>query len=401
MPGKTPILSRRDALVGAAVTLLALQGCSSSHPRLPGYVPPPLDVSGARSLRAQAAAHGLLTGFALSVPLLQDSEPYRRVAREQCSIAVAENTMKWGAIRPTRADFNFDGADAFVQFCESHNIKMRGHNLCWHESLPRWFLDTATPENARALLTEHIRVVAGRYRGRMHSWDVVNEAVWIADGRPDGLRTSPWLKLIGDDYIEVAFRTARQADPAALLTYNEYGLEGESEGDQQKRIATLLLLRRLRQRNVPIDAVGIQSHIKARSLHGYGPSLRSFIQSCKSMDLEVFITELDVDDRELPSDSGHRDAGVAATYADYLQATLAEPNVKAVLTWGVDDAQSWLNQRSRRTDNKPQRPLLFDQDFRPKPAFAAAAAAFAGRSNGRRPQNPHSGSLQDRHSQSL
>ena len=287
--------------------------------------------------------------------------------------------MKWGAIRPTRAEFNFDAADTFVQFCETHHIKMRGHNLCWHESLPKWFLDTATAENARALLVEHIRVVAGRYRGRMHSWDVVNEAVWIPDGRPDGLRTSLWLKLIGDDYLEVAFRTARQADPAALLTYNEYGIEGETEQDQQKRVATLLLLRRLRQRNVPIDAVGIQSHIKARSLHGYGPALRSFIQSCRSMDLEVFITEMDVDDRELPTDIERRDAGVAEAYSSYLAAALAEPNVKAVLTWGVDDTQTWLDGRDPRADHQPQRPLLFDRDFHPKPAFAAATQAFASR----------------------
>jgi endo-1,4-beta-xylanase len=384
MPINAANISRRDALVGAAATLLALQGCGPGHPRLTGYAPPPLDVSGDHSLRVQAAAHGLLTGFALSVPLLRDSEPYRRVAAEQCSIAVAENAMKWGAIRPTRAYFDFDGADAFVQFCEAHHIKMRGHNLCWHESLPRWFLDTATADNARDLLVEHIRVVAGRYRGRMHSWDVVNEAIWIPDGRPDGLRTSPWLKLIGDDYIEVAFRAARQADPAALLTYDEYGIEGETEADQQKRVATLLLLRRLRQRNVPVDAVGIQSHIEARPLHGYGPALRSFIQSCRSMDLEVFLTEMDVDDRELPSDIERRDAGVAQTYADYLQAALAEPNVKAMLTWGVDDAQSWLTQRKPRADHEPQRPLLFDANFRPKPAFAAATRAFAGRGTARR-----------------
>ncbi len=378
-------LSRREALVGAAATFLTLQGCAAKHPRLLGSALPPLDVSGSRSLHAQAAAHGLLAGFALSAPLLRESETYRRVASEQCSIAVAENAMKWGAIRPTRTDFNFDGADAFVQFCETHHIKMRGHNLCWHESLPKWFLDTATTENARDLLVEHIRVVAGRYRGRMHSWDVVNEAVWIPDGRPDGLRTSPWLKLIGDDYVEVAFRTARQADPAALLTYNEYGIEGETEQDQQKRVATLLLLRRLRQRNVPIDAVGIQSHIKAQSLHGYGPSLRGFIQSCRSMDLEVFITEMDVDDRELPSDIERRDAGVAEAYSSYLEAALAEPNVKAVLTWGIDDPQSWLNYRDPRADHEPQRPLLFDRDFHPKPAFAAATRAFSSRGKAARP----------------
>ncbi len=377
----TARLSRRDILLGAAATataaVLGLQGCAPGRglPRV--YAPPPLDVSGDRSLRVQAAAHGLLAGFALSVPSLKTSDAYRRVAAEQCSLAVPENAMKWAAIRPTRAEFNFDEADAFVAFCEGHRIKMRGHNLCWHDYLPPWLPAEATASNARALLVEHIRTVAGRYRGRMHSWDVVNEAIEVGDGRPDGLRTSLWLKLIGDDYIETAFRTAREADPSALLTYNEYGIENESYADAQKRAATLLLLRRLRQRNVPIDAVGIQSHIKARSMQGYGPALRGFIRSCRAMDLEVFITELDVDDRELPTDPARRDAGVADTYSAYLQAVLAEPNVRAVLAWGIDDGQTWLNSHSPRADHDSQRPLLFDADFRATPAFAATTRAFA------------------------
>ena len=342
-------MSRRDILLGTAASV-ALAGCAARQPFPGSYTPPPLDVGGDRSLRVQAAAHGLVAGFALSVFSLRNSDAYRRLAAEQCSIAVAENAMKWGTIRTGPAVFNFEEADAFVSFCEQHRIKMRGNNLCWHNDLPPWLLGYATPANGRALLVEHIRTVAGRYRGRMHSWDVVNEAVEIKDGRPDGLRTSLWLQLIGEDYIETAFRTAREADPAALLTYNEYGIEDQTHEDAQKRAATLLLLRRLRQRNVPIDAVGIQSHIKARPMYGYGPSVRAFITECRSMDLQVFVTELDVDDRALPAEPAQRDAGVAGAYAGYLQAVLAEPNVRAVLAWGLDDSQTWLNGHDARPD---------------------------------------------------
>lgn len=346
------------------------------------------DVSGSRSLRSTAANAGLLTGFALSVERLRDNPEYRRVAQEQCSIIVAENAMKWAPLRPAPDRYFFDDADAIVSFAESSRIKVRGHNLCWHEQLPAWFAAYATPANARGLLTEHIRSVAGRYAGRMHSWDVVNEAIFIQDGRPDGLRTSPWLKLVGDDYIELAFLTARQADPTALLTYNETWIEGETAEERQRRAAVLLLLRRLRQRNVPIDAVGIQSHIRARAEVPYGSSLRKFIQSCREIDLEVFLTEMDVNDRDLPADKEQRDAGVAETYSTYLNAALAESNVRAILTWGIGDGQTWLNDKERRKDDQPQRPLLFDASLRPTAAFAAVTTAFAQRKH-RSAQNVH------------
>ena len=344
-------------------------------------VPPPAvplrTVGMAGSLKTQAATHHLLAGFSLDVRQLRESDAYRRLVVEQSSIAVAENAMKWSELRPTPDQYFFEDADYLLQFAESNRIKLRGHNLCWHEQLPRWFDATATPANARTMLTEHIRTVAGRYAGRIHSWDVVNEAVEPRDKRPDGLRNSPWLRLIGESYLEVAFRTAREADPAALLTYNDYDLEDESEYNTEKRSAVLRMLRRLKQRNVPIDAVGIQSHISAGSDHRYGTSLQQFVQSCREMDLEIFVTELDVDDRELPRDVAMRDAGVAETYRRYLDGVLREPNVRAVLAWGVDDAQSWLSGKKPRRDGASQRPLLFDAHLRPKPALGAVEQAFA------------------------
>ena len=371
----------RRAMLGGTAMAAAGQMVGCAHRAITGQsVASPsrtLRVENPASLKAQAAAHGLLAGFAWNVGQLRASEPYRRLIVEQSSIAVAENAMKWGPLRPSPGDYFFDDADFLVQFAETNRIKLRGHNLCWHEQLPKWFDAMATPTNARSLLTEHIRTVAGRYAGRLHSWDVVNEAVEPKDGRPDGLRNSPWLKLIGESYLELAFRTAREADPSALLTYNDYDIEDEGEYAAAKRAAVLLLLRRLKQRNVPIDAMGIQSHISAGLDHRYGASLRQFIRSCREMDLEVFVTEIDVDDRELPRDIALRDEGVAKTYQDYLGSVLQEPNVRAVLAWGVDDPHSWLNSRKPRKDGASQRPLLFDGTFKQTAPFAAMVRSFS------------------------
>jgi endo-1,4-beta-xylanase len=335
-------------------------------------------IDGPGSLRARAAAKRLLTGFAVAPNLLRTDSAYASVVREQASIIVAENAMKWDAMRPSATTFNFDAADALLNFAEQNRIKLRGHNLLWHRQIPPWFTAMANPANARNLLESHIETVAGRYASRMHSWDVVNEAIQVSDGRPDGLRDSPWLRLVGDDYIEIAFNAARRADPQALLTYNDYGIEAESPADEAKRQAILLMLRRMRTRRVPIDAVGIQSHLSAAGPR-YGNGLMRFIASLRELDLQVFLTEMDVNDRALAPPIAQRDAAVAATYSDYLDLVLADPAVTAALFWGVSDRDTWLNHEDARPDGKPERPLLFDSNFKPKPSFFAACEAFDGR----------------------
>ena len=236
------------------------------------------DVSGAaESLRAHAEARGLLVGCAVVPGKLEGERDYADLVAAQANILVAENAMKWKALRPAPDKFDFRGADAILAFASAHGQKVRGHNLCWHEALPDWFDGTVTKDNARQILTEHIRTVAGRYAGKLHSWDVVNEAVDTKSGRPDGLRKSPWLDLIGPDYIDVAFRTAREADPTVLLTYNDYGIEQDSAEQTAKRERVLLLVRGMKKRGVPIDAVGVQSHLSASDpLPGAG--LREFVR---------------------------------------------------------------------------------------------------------------------------
>ncbi len=354
-----------------------LAGCGPRR-NLLGAAPaaPEIGVEGEGSLRVHAAEKGLLYGCAVNVPALQADLGYADLVRAQAGIVVAENSMKWAPLRPSRGTYNFAEADALVAFAEANRMKVRGHTLCWHRQLPAWFAGEATAANARELLEEHIDRVAGRYAGRIHSWDVVNEAVQVTDGRPDGLRKSPWLELIGPDYLEVAFQRARAADPQALLTYNDYGIEAENEASEAKRQAILQLLRRLRRRNVPLDAVGIQSHVSAGADHRYGPGLLRFMTEVRELGLEIFVTEMDVNDRDLPADTGIRDRAVAERYGQYLQTVLGPGSVSAVLTWGITDRRTWLNGEDARRDHLPERCLPFNAEGQPVEAFFSVRTAF-------------------------
>jgi len=347
----------------------------------------PIDDSGTNSLRSHAASHRLLFGAAV-VPQLLDVEgiaagkttdPYTLLFAAQANILVAENAMKWGGLRPAADKFDFTQADKLMRFASLAGQRVRGHNLCWHESIPGWLKATATKDNARQLLTQHIETVAGHFRGQLHSWDVVNEAINPPDGLPDGLRKTMWLDLIGPDYIELAFRTAAAADPQAKLTYNDYNIELDTPAQVAKRDAVLALLRRFKAKGVPIHAVGVQSHLEATGPQP-GAGLQKFIREAAKMDLEVFVTEMDVNTHAVVGGPDAQDAAVAAVYRDYLGLVLAEPNVPITLTWGLTSKNTWLNQthgsQSRRPDGTRERPLPFDDDLQPAPAFLALREAI-------------------------
>ncbi|MGA9584272.1 MAG: endo-1,4-beta-xylanase, partial [Terracidiphilus sp.] len=340
------------------------------------------DVMGANSLRAHADARGLLYGAAV-VPQLLDldglaagntTSGYTLLIKNQANILVAENAMKWGALRPSPGVFDFTQADKLMRFTTLADQRVRGHNLCWHEGNPAWLKTTATKENARQLLTQHIQTVAGHFRGQLHSWDVVNEAIDPKDGQADGLRKSLWFELIGPDYLELAFRTAAASDPTAKLTYNDYGIELDTPDETKKRDLVLALVKRLKEKGVPLHAVGVQSHLPADGAQP-GAGLVEFVREVGKMGLEVYITELDVNTRKIAGGNAEQDAAVARVYRDYPALMLREPNVKAVLTWGITDAHTWLNETKSawalRPDGARQRPLPFDDELRPTPAFFA------------------------------
>lgn len=338
------------------------------------------EITGPRSLKAHASASHLFAGAAVDVTVLQNDPMYRLVLAEQFNMVVAEREMKWKTLRPAPDRYTFTLADTLMTFARRHKMKVRGHNFVWHEALPDWFASTVTKSNARQFLVDHIMTVGQRYQGKIHSWDVVNEAVLPSDGRTDGLRKSPWLDLLGPSYLETAFRTAREADPHALLTYNDYGVEYDNTEDDQRRFYILQLLQRLKSTGVPLDAVGIQAHIKAVAKDSIGKGLRDFMSAIRAMGLKIFVTELDVNEDDIATnDVTVRDKIIADTYTQFLSVAMQEPALKAVLTWGVNDAHTWLNNgptHKKKQPDRPQRSLPFDNDDQPKPAYFALRESF-------------------------
>lgn len=298
-----------------------------------------------------------------------------------------ENVMKWGPIHPSPDSFAFDAADAFVEFSETHGMFMVGHTLVWHSQTPRWVFEDedGNPLTREALLERmknHIETVVGRYQGRVHGWDVVNEAL-----NEDGtLRESPWLRIIGEDYIARAFEYAHAADPDAELYYNDYSLENEA-----KRNGAVRLVASLQEQGVPVHGIGTQGHYSMS--FPTMAQLDSTIQAFADLDVKVMITELDIAvlprERMNPSaDVSERQAfearmnpyteglpdsvqqALAQRYADLFGRFIAHADViDRVTFWGVTDGDSWLN--NWPIPGRTTYPLLFDRDWQPKAAFHA------------------------------
>jgi len=363
---------------------MELAGCA--HPGKPGGPVPP-DVE---TLRVAGARRGLLAGCAVQVHHLRDDPAYAALVAQQAGIVVDESALKFGPLRPSPTEYFFDDADYLFEFAKKHKQKVRGHNFVWHQQIPSWFASYVTSANAERVLVEHIEHVGGRYAGRVHSWDVVNEAILLSDNLPGGFRKSGWqVVLPGKDaavpaYIEIAFRTARRVDPKAMLVYNDYGIEADDAASVKKRAAVMALLRNMQSRGIPVDALGVQSHLTAGSRDAFGPEyaygsgLRAMIAEARRMGLKVLLTEMDVNDRKLPADTAARDAAVAATYGGYLREALADEAVVALLTWGITDKYTWLSYDRKRDDKLPQRCLPFDSQMNAAPAFFAERDAIDG-----------------------
>ena len=285
----------------------------------------------------------------------------------------AENSMKWESVHPRPGTYRFIEADAIVDYAEKNDMVVIGHTLVWHQQTPSWvFTDENGKEVTREVLLErmreHIHTVVGRYKGRVRGWDVVNEAI---DDSTGGLRNTPWRRIIGDDYIEWAFRFAHEADPDAELYYNDY-----STTDPKKRQAIYNLVEGLIDKGIRVDGVGMQGHWDIQS-----PSeqnIRDAIERFASLGVKVHITELDVSvfpwsDRSNKYANGLPEAVEnvhAARYAMMFSVFQDYSDViERVTFWGITDAGSWKNNYPvpRRTDY----PLLFDRQGQPKATFWA------------------------------
>ena len=333
-------------------------------------------VVGNSSLSERAVAKGLIYGAAGLKDKLSTDAKFAKYFAQECAILVPESELKWKALRPSPDRFNFTPGDWLAKFAQAHDMLFRGHTLVWHRALPLWFEGAINSLNAKQVLLEHIEMVVGHYVGKIHSWDVVNEAVLPQDGRSDGLRNTPWLLFLGPNYIEMAFRAAAAADPKALLVYNDYGLDYDTGEDEAKRAAVLGLLERLKSQGTPIHAFGMQAHLRGDENRFNPRKLKTFLRDVASLDLKILITEMDVTDTKLPSDLGVRDRIIAGVYEDYLSVVLEEPAVIAVLTWGLSDRYTWLSQAHPRADRRSVRPLPLDDQFRRKLAWNAIARSL-------------------------
>jgi endo-1,4-beta-xylanase len=381
-------LTRRLFLAGlAGVGCASAAACGSGAPAGSPVAPStpatqPLTPV-ARPLREVAAAAGRLYGAAVEPSTLSSDGAFAAAVTSECGIITPENSLKWAALRPAPDQFDFSRGDALRSFASAGGMVLHGHTLVWHNSLPAWFASTVNAQNAERHLTEHIATVARHYAGSIHSWDVVNEAVEPTSGRADGLRATPWLTMLGPDYIDLAFVTAAAADPGALLCYNEYGLEFTWSGS--RRDATLRLLSGLKSRGVPLHALGVQGHVGGTGWAQFDASgFGAFLRDVARLGVRIYITELDVKDNAMSADVTARDLQVAAVYRDYLAVALAEPAVAAVITWGLSDKYSWIRTSAPRSDGLAVRPLPLDADMKRKPAWDAIAAALGGpRTSGR------------------
>jgi endo-1,4-beta-xylanase len=336
------------------------------------------------SLRRLAAAKGLIYGTTISAKQITGDPGFVDLVERQAGLVVPENDMKWQDInRGAPGNDDYGRADTIAGFAVESGMALRGHNLLWYFRTPPWFFALPSREAKERAVVDHIKTLAGRYRGIIHSWDVVNEPIEPQDGRADGLRKAVFLEALGPGYLDLAYRLARETDPKARLVVNEYNVELDIPEHETRRLALLKLLQRMQKAGTPVDAVGIQAHLTAVGGPPFSAErLRRFFAEIAALGLTIQITELDVTDENAPADIAARDRLIADTYRRFLDAALDEPAVKMVVTWGLSDRHSWIvrhetNELKWRKDGLPSRPLSFDADLRPKPAFTAIADAFA------------------------
>ncbi|GAB7045176.1 endo-1,4-beta-xylanase [Catenuloplanes indicus] len=309
---------------------------------------------------AEDAGRPLPIGAAMAAEPLAGDDGYRALAATQFSMLTTENALKPQFVHPGPDTYDFTEGDLLVDFAAANRMRVHGHTLVFGEANPRWMQQVAVADRER-VMTDHVRTVAGHYRGRVAEWDVVNEPLSPDDDGPDGgpgLREHLWQEAMGESYIDKAFTAARAADPEAKLYLNEFG----AEADGPRWDALYALVARLKERGVPVDGVGFQSHIHEAGDHIDPAQLRSHIADLAELGLSARISEIDV--------YGESPDVQATQFAGVLGACLSEPTCTSFSTWGITDRYG----STAEHDSYPLEPgdeLPWDQLLREKPAVAA------------------------------
>ncbi|GAB3970382.1 endo-1,4-beta-xylanase [Actinoallomurus acanthiterrae] len=329
---------RIRALVSVLSAAAAVAGAAMLVPR-------PAQAAG--TLGAQAAASGRYFGTAVAAGKLGDST-YSTILDREFNMITPENEMKWDTTEPSRGSFNFGPADQIVNHAQAHGQRMRGHTLVWHSQLPGWVSGIGDANTLRSVMDNHITTEMTHFKGKIYAWDVVNEA--FADGSTQH-RSSVFQNVLGNGFIEEAFRTARAADPNAKLCYNDYNIENWTDAKTQGVYA---MVKDFKARGVPIDCVGFQSHFGSG---GPPSSFQTTLSNFAALGVDVQLTELDI--AQAP----------ASAYSNTVKACVNISRCAGITVWGIRDSDSW-----RSGEN----PLLFDGGGNKKPAYDATLSALAG-----------------------
>jgi len=316
----------------------------------------------AGGLRDLAAAKGVYFGTAATVSEWNDAT-YKALGAREANMLTPGNEMKWDTTEPSAGQFNFGPADSLVASAVAANQRVRGHTLVWHTQAPSWVQNLGATDLRQAMLN-HINAEVTHYKGKLYSWDVVNEAF-----NDDGTRRqSFWQQKLGDGYIADAFRATRAADPAAKLYYNDYNTDGLGA----KSDAVYNMVKAFKQQGVPIDGVGLQAHLILGQVPG---SMQQNIQRFADLGVEVAITELDV--RMNTPSTSDKLATQAADYTKVANACLAVTGCVGITTWGLSDKYSWIPS----TFPGQGAALPFDENLQPKSAYNSLFQAYGGTGN--------------------
>jgi endo-1,4-beta-xylanase len=311
-----------------------------------------------------AEAKGRSIGTAVNNgPLFYDKK-YSAVLADEFDIVTPENSLKFDATQHGRSLFIFEDGDFIVDFARSHHMKVRGHTLVWYAALPSWLTEKKySKEELKEILHEHIRAVAGHFRDKVYCWDVVNEAF-----EPDGsFRHNIWYDALGPDYIEMAFRWTHEVDPDALLFYNDYNYETLNA----KSDAIYKIIKDLKDKGVPINGIGFQAHLNLTTdLKKMDANIKRFAK----LGLETDFTELDVSISQGPR-MGKKERSIkqAEVFSNVFSDCLNNPSCKMVVLWGFTDAYTW-----KKTVDRDDKPTIFDEQYRPKPAYYGIMKALSG-----------------------
>lgn len=317
---------------------------------------------------------------------------YASILQRECGLLVPENELKWHWSRPSATAFNFQAMDDIVAYARRNHFAMRGHTLFWtpEKWYPKWLaahdFGSRPSATAEALLVNHVQTVCRRYGHAITSYDVVNEAVDPATGAVRD--TNVTRALGGEKFLDVMFHTARAEAPHAQLVYNDYMSWERGTEDETHIRGVLKLLEGFRKRGTPVDALGVQSHIRllrARPVaeivrESVGP-WRRFLDEVTGMGYDLAVTEFDVNDQKAPDDIAVRDRMVADYARAYLDVLLSYPQLGALLAWGMVDRYSWLTGFDPRHDHSIKRGTPYDAQFRAKPLRQAIADALRGASS--------------------